>query len=258
VPSSSTRSQSLSDSLSTSSPYFFLYKDFTSSSLYSSTPIVTRPLPNVPIHGMPSESSKSHSISDSLSTSLPYFSLYIFFTSSSFFSSTSIVAAPLPTVHVHSVPSSSTKSSSLSDSLSTSWPYFSLYIVLTSSSFFSSAPIVAGPLPTVQIHGVPSESSMSHSLSDSLSTSWPYFSLYKFLTSSSLSWSTAIVRGPQPTVQTHGVPSSSINSSSLCGLLSTSWPYFSLYKLFNSSSLSSSTAIVNGPQPTVQVHSVPS
>jgi len=198
VPSSSTRSSSLSDSLSASWPNFSLYRFFTSSSFFSSASIVAGPLPTVQIHGVPSESSKSPSISDSVSTSSPYFCLYKDFNSSSFSSSASIVAGPLPDLQIHGVPSSSSKSPSHSDSLSASSPYFSLYKVFTSLSFSSSACIVAGPLPTVLIHGVPSESSKSHS--DSLSTSLPYFVLYNVFTSSSFSSSASIVAGPLPTL----------------------------------------------------------
>mmetsp|Transcript_111937 Transcript_111937/g.205416 ORF Transcript_111937/g.205416 Transcript_111937/m.205416 type:complete len:210 (-) Transcript_111937:131-760(-) len=202
---------------------------FTSTSFFSNAPIVTRPLPTVQIHGVPSESSKSHSLSDSLSTSWPYFSLYKFLTTSSFSSSASTVAGPVPIVHIHCVPSASTRSHSLSDSLSTSSPYFSMYKDFTSSSFFSNAPIVAGPLPTVHIHGVPSSSTTSPSLSDSVSTSRPYFSLYKFFTLSSFSSSTSTVARPVPNVAIHGVPSESSKSHSISDSLSTSSPYFSLY-----------------------------
>mmetsp|Transcript_18351 Transcript_18351/g.34625 ORF Transcript_18351/g.34625 Transcript_18351/m.34625 type:complete len:233 (-) Transcript_18351:519-1217(-) len=227
---------------------------FTSTSFFSNAPIVTRPLPNVPIHGVPSESSKSHSISDSPSRSSPYFSLYMFFSSSSFFSSASMVAGPVPDVHIHGMPSESSKSHSISDSLSTSSPYFSLYNVFTSSSFCSSTSIVAAPVPTVHIQGVPSSSTKSPSLLDSLSTSWPNFSLYNVFTSSSFSCSTFIVAGPVPTVQIHGVPSSSIKSVSISDSLSTSWPYFSRYIFLISSSFSSNTPIVTGPL--LRVHGV--
>merc|ERR1719181_1967558 len=94
---SSACSSSSSSSSSTSSPYFVLYKDFTSASLSSSWDIVGGH-PRITSHVTPSFStnwiacsSACSSSSSSSSTSSPYFVLYRNFTSSSCFSSSDIV-----------------------------------------------------------------------------------------------------------------------------------------------------------------------
>merc|ERR1719265_639478 len=174
-----------------------------------------------------------------------------------------MVHGPVPIVQVHLAPSSSIKSSSTSasGSLSTSWPYFALYKTFTSHSCSSKDSMVHGPVPIVQVHLAPSSSikSSSTSASGSLSRSRPYFALYKSFTSQSVSSKDSMVQGPVPIVHVHLAPSSSIKSSSTSesGSLSTSWPYFALYRSFSSQSFSSKDAMVHGPVPIVHVHMAP-
>merc|ERR1712057_61031 len=95
---SSVESCSSSSSSSVSSPYFILYKDFTSASLSSSSNIVGG-RPRVTAHVMPSFSTylvswssvESCSSSSSSSISSPYFVLYKDFTSASLSSNSDIV-----------------------------------------------------------------------------------------------------------------------------------------------------------------------
>merc|ERR1719265_2596843 len=116
--------------------------------------------------------------------------------------------------------------------------------------------MVHGPVPIVQVHLAPSSSikSSSTSASGSLSTSWPYFALYRTFTSHSFSSKDSMVHGPVPIVHVHLAPSSSIKSSSTSasGSPSTSCPYFALYKSFTSHSCSSKDSMVHGPVPIVQ------
>merc|ERR1712187_838806 len=87
---------SSSSSSSTSSPYFRLYKDFTSTSLLSSCDVIAG-RPRVTTHAMPSFSTSSAlnssalSSSSSSSTSSPNFRWYKDFTSTSLLSSCDVV-----------------------------------------------------------------------------------------------------------------------------------------------------------------------
>merc|ERR1719156_339855 len=143
--SCSSACSSSSSSSSTSSPYFALYKDFTSASLSSSRDIVGG-RPRVTSHVMPSFSTSWISCSSacSSSTSSSSFVLYKDFTSASLSSSWDMVGGR-PRVTSHVTPSFSTSwmscssaCSSSSSSSSTSSPYFALYKDFTSASLSSS------------------------------------------------------------------------------------------------------------------------
>merc|ERR1719236_154333 len=121
--SCSSSSSSASASSSTSSPYFALYKDFTSAS-WSSSRDMLGGLPRVTTHLSPSFStylvscsSSSSSASSSSSTSSPYFALYNDFTSASWSSSFDMLGG-LPRVTTHLSPSFSTYLVSCSSSSS--------------------------------------------------------------------------------------------------------------------------------------------
>merc|ERR1719335_538303 len=166
---SSSCSSSSSSSSSASSPYFALYKDFTSVSISSSSDTVLG-RPRVTVQVMPSfstylvssSSACSSFSSSSSSKSSPYFVLYKAFTSASESSSCDVVGGRprvttqvMPSFSTYLVLCSSACSSSSSSSSSTSSPYFILYKDFTSASLSSSCDIVGGH-PRVTVHVTPS------------------------------------------------------------------------------------------------------